>query len=169
MGRLWSWRDEDCQQQYSGQLRNLMRLGWNHKCSNKYPPHSYTSSSSSLNHWYEAGWSMPSYRFLQILTLTSECCNRNRRSLDEATFRFYHPILHYVVFSCCSPPAFSPQLFHFRSVPLNPLLGSQKPAWSSAALLDRVYIRKCTELLQCDRLAISWTGVSWTGVPAWWV
>ncbi len=72
------------------------------KCAKKYPPHHYTTTS--LNRWDKAGWSMLSCSLHQILTRPSECCSRNpdsSRFFNLLLSSFGDPV--WIVSSvCCS-------------------------------------------------------------------
>ncbi len=73
----------------------------------KYPPHHYTTTSSSLNRWDKAGWIHAFMFFTPNSDPTSECRSRNRDSSDRQ--RVYNLLLSsfgdpvWIVSSvCCS-------------------------------------------------------------------
>ncbi len=106
----WTWS-----QQYSGRLWCLNDAQLVQSVPRKYPPHHYTTSTS-LNRWDKAGWSMLSCSLHQILTL----------HLNAAEIETHHVF----PFFYCSVLVILCELYPPCAVLIWP---ERHPVWSSAA------------------------------------
>ncbi len=88
------------------------------KCAKNIPPHHYTTSTS-LNRWDKAGWSMLSCSLCQILTLHLNAAEIKTHQTRQRFSFFYRPVL----VSLC-------ELYPPCAVLIWP---ERHPVWSSAA------------------------------------